>query len=148
MTDGSLTRGEELTRVREELFFDVPVGMYRTTPDGRIIDVNPALLAMLGYSTQEELSSLHASQVYEDPGVRSLWQSELRRRGVVHSFRYRVRRADGAVIWVRGHRPSGARRPGGGPPLRGDPGGHQRAEADRGGSVAAPLARSGGAPRG
>lgn len=38
------------------LFEHVPVGVYRTTPDGRIINANPSLVSMLGYSTLEDLT--------------------------------------------------------------------------------------------
>ena len=39
-----------------QLFENVPIGIYRTTPDGRIIDSNPALVKMLGYDSFAELA--------------------------------------------------------------------------------------------
>jgi PAS domain S-box-containing protein len=41
------------------LFENTPIGIYRTTPDGRILMANPALLEMLGYSSLEELAAHH-----------------------------------------------------------------------------------------
>jgi hypothetical protein len=50
-------RAEEALRKSEEeyrqLFEDVPTGLYRAAPDGRVIIANPALLRMLGYSSFE-----------------------------------------------------------------------------------------------
>ena len=54
-------------------------GIYRGTLDGRFLDVNPALVAMLGYSSTEEVLKLSVSQdVFAEPeeGLRLLhkWQ--------------------------------------------------------------------------
>ena len=43
-------------------------GIYRGTLDGRFLDVNPALVAILGYSSAEEVLKLSASQdVFSEP---------------------------------------------------------------------------------
>jgi len=54
-------------------------GIYRGTLDGRFLDVNPALVAMLGYSSTEEVLKLSVAQdVFAEPeeGLRLLhkWQ--------------------------------------------------------------------------
>jgi PAS domain S-box-containing protein len=54
-------------------------GIYRGTLDGRFLDVNPALVAMLGYSSAEEVLKLSVAQdVFSEPeeGLRLLhkWQ--------------------------------------------------------------------------
>ncbi len=38
------------------LFENVPTGMYRITPDGQLLDANPAFVEMLGFSSVEELA--------------------------------------------------------------------------------------------
>lgn len=38
------------------LFENVPTGMYRITPDGQLLDANPAFVEMLGFSSIEELA--------------------------------------------------------------------------------------------
>jgi two-component system cell cycle sensor histidine kinase/response regulator CckA len=55
-------------------------GIYRGTLDGRFLDVNPALVAMLGYSSAEEVLKLSVSQdVFAKPeeGLRLLHKWEL-----------------------------------------------------------------------
>ncbi|MBT3389439.1 MAG: hypothetical protein HN413_03430, partial [Chloroflexi bacterium] len=32
-----------------ELFWNIPVALYRTTPQGNLVDANPAMVALLGY---------------------------------------------------------------------------------------------------
>jgi len=49
----ALLESEERYR---QLFENVPIGIYRTTPDGRIVDSNPALVQMLGYDSFAELA--------------------------------------------------------------------------------------------
>lgn len=39
------------------LFENLPIGMYRITPDGQILDANPAFISMLGFSSMEELAA-------------------------------------------------------------------------------------------
>jgi PAS domain S-box-containing protein len=52
-------RAEEKLRESEEkyrnIFNDAILGIYQTTPNGRIVSANPALARMLGYDTPEEL---------------------------------------------------------------------------------------------
>src|SRR5260370_23397441 len=38
-----------------ELFESLQEGIYITTPDGAILDVNPALVRMLGYDSKEDV---------------------------------------------------------------------------------------------
>jgi PAS domain S-box-containing protein len=47
---------EEKRRQYRDLFENVPTGVYRTTPDGRILMANSALIRMLGYCSLEELA--------------------------------------------------------------------------------------------
>ncbi len=47
------------------LFENIPIGIYRTTPDGRILMANSTLVRMLGYSSFEELSSCNLEREQE-----------------------------------------------------------------------------------
>ncbi|MBU0595718.1 PAS domain S-box protein [Candidatus Bipolaricaulota bacterium] len=84
----------------QELFARVPIGLYRTTPAGNIIDVNPALLRMLGYTDKEALLGESATSVYANPESRKLWRAEMEARGTVSSFEAEWKRRDGSLIWV------------------------------------------------
>ena len=83
------------------LFDGVPIGLYRSTPDGRLLDANPALVHMLGYPDRETLLAVNAAHLYVDPDERERWQALVEREGVVRGFETRFRRYDGMVIWVR-----------------------------------------------
>ncbi len=83
------------------LFDGVPVGLYRTTPGGQIIDANVAQVQMLGYPSREKLLAISPAQLYSDPAERARWQDLMEREGVVRGFETRFHRYDGSVIWVR-----------------------------------------------
>jgi len=83
------------------LFERVPVGLYRTTPEGQVIDVNPGLVHLLGYSSREAMITLNVADEYGDEKERKRWQTLMEREGVVRGFETRWRRFDGTLIWVR-----------------------------------------------
>jgi len=53
------------------LLHNAPYGVYRSSPEGRFLAANPALVAMLGYDCEKEMLQLDlARDVYQDPEVR------------------------------------------------------------------------------
>jgi PAS domain S-box-containing protein len=82
------------------LFDGIPVGVYRTTPDGRFLDANLAMVQMMGYPDRAGLLAANAADHYNDPEVRKEWQERIRREGLVSGFEFRVRRKDGGVLWA------------------------------------------------
>jgi PAS domain S-box-containing protein len=50
---------------------NAPYGILRTTPEGRIVQANPALVEMLGYASEQEVLGLRmGTDVYRNPGER------------------------------------------------------------------------------
>ncbi len=82
------------------LFDNVPVGLYRTTLDGQIVDANPAQAQMLAYADAAALYEMNASDLYVDARDRNRWMRQMERDGVVMEFEARFRRQDGEAIWV------------------------------------------------
>ncbi len=77
-------------------------GIYRSSLEGEFIDVNPALIGMLGYSSVLEVLSLDPQKdVFLDPGEYTRMVDEFRRSGRVDGFEVRWKRKDGAAITVR-----------------------------------------------
>ena len=83
-----------------DLFEHVPIGLYRSTPSGEIVDVNPALVRMLGYPDKETLLAETAGTMYGRPEDRDRWLAELEQNGTVAGFEAQWRRRDGSVIRV------------------------------------------------
>ena len=87
-------------RVRD-LFEGVPIGLYRSTPDGRILDANRNLVELLGYPNRGTLLATAAMRLYVDPADRERWKAVVREKGEVRAFEARMRRHSGGVIWAR-----------------------------------------------
>ncbi len=83
-----------------QLFNNVPIGLYRTAFDGRIIEVNPALAQMLGYSDPGSLSGVYATDFYVNLEDRARQQAALAEQGVIVEYEMPLRRRDGTIIWV------------------------------------------------
>lgn len=82
------------------LFDGVPIGLYRTTPDGRFLDVNMAMAQMLGYPDKETLLARTAVDLYVTARTRDEWLSEMMQRDEIYRFEVRLRRFDGDLIWA------------------------------------------------
>ncbi|HHJ06895.1 MAG TPA: PAS domain S-box protein, partial [Anaerolineae bacterium] len=83
------------------LFDGVPVGLYRSTPGGQVLDANLAMAKMMGYPNPKALLTADATQIYVEPQVRLEWQKLLTEKGVVYNFETQWRRRDASIIWVR-----------------------------------------------
>ncbi len=84
-----------------DLFEQVPIGLYRATPDGRIVDANAALCEMMGYPDRESILGANAGDRYADPADGARWLAQIERAGVVLGHEARMTRRDGTVIWTR-----------------------------------------------
>jgi len=81
------------------LFEHSVAGFYRTTVDGRILRVNPALARMLGYDDPSELEGRPTSILYVEEADRARFLEALRREGRLVNYEVRLRRKDGRVLW-------------------------------------------------
>jgi PAS domain S-box-containing protein len=79
----------------------VPVGIFRTTPSGQILDANPALLELLKFKDREALLGVNATALYVDPEDRERWHQLRDAAGVTRDFHCELRTHDGGTVWVR-----------------------------------------------
>ncbi len=97
--EGALARSEAHYRALVE---EAPIGIFRTSREGRFLTVNPALVTMLGYSTAEELSALDlAADVYVEPALREELMRRYETTDRVAGVDVDWRRKDGSRITVR-----------------------------------------------
>ena len=100
-------RAEEALRQTEEkyrgIFENAAEGIFQSTPDGKLITVNPAFAAMHGYASPAEcLASIQdiGRQFYQHPERRRELQRQLEERGEVRGFENHAYRKDGSMMWV------------------------------------------------
>jgi PAS domain S-box-containing protein len=107
---------EDITRRREtedalrlaearyrSIFENATEGIFRTTPEGRVVTANLALARMFGYQSPEEMISSVTDvgrQVYVSPEKRLELMNLLQKQGAVQGFEEENYRKDGSIIWV------------------------------------------------
>jgi len=98
-------QAEEQLRLSEEKYRNFIEGMqdgvYRSTPEGRFVDVNMAMVKMLGYETREDMMAVDIKT--------ELYFAEQERESVVLNEQeselaiFRLRKKDGTELWVQDH---------------------------------------------
>ena len=83
----------------QRLFNHVGCGVFISSKEGRFLDVNPAMLEMLGYQNKEEFLSLDlAKDVYLTPDDRRKYMRAIEKKGKVVDYEVKWRRRDGHIL--------------------------------------------------
>ncbi len=91
----------EVEQRYRELFDNIQEGLFFCTPDGRFIEVNDALVRMLGYGSREELLQADVrTQVYFSTERHQELAREMQEHGVVRNHEETLRRRDGSAVYV------------------------------------------------
>ena len=94
-----ITDRREAERRYRELFDSIQEGLFFATPDGRFLDVNDAMVRMLGYTSREELLRADVStHLYPAPEARERFLQALAERGVLRNYEETLRRKDGTLL--------------------------------------------------
>ena len=96
-----VTDRQEAERRYRELFDNIQEGLYFTTPDGRFIEVNEALVRMLGYGSREELLETDITrQLYFDASDHGAFCRKLDEAGILRNHEETLRRKDGTPVFT------------------------------------------------
>ncbi|MGB0007364.1 MAG: PAS domain-containing protein [Candidatus Sulfotelmatobacter sp.] len=96
-----ITDRREAERRYRELFDNIQEGLFFSTPEGRFIEVNDALVAMLGYTSRDELLQVDIpTQIYFTPEQRSFHSQAMEENGHMRNFEATLRRKNGSPIYV------------------------------------------------
>lgn len=94
-----ITDRREAERRYRELFDNIQEGIFFSTPGGRFVEVNDALVRMLGYESREELLQADIpNQLYPSPAGRQPFLEAIEANGVVRNFDEVLRRKDGFFV--------------------------------------------------
>lgn len=93
---------EEAEARYRELFQSSPVGLFRSTEAGRLIEVNPAMARMLRYPDARVMIATvqQVEKLYADPDDRERLLQALRGGGIVSDFVTRLLAGDGSLVWA------------------------------------------------
>ncbi len=93
-------RSEETYR---RIFENSTDGIFQSTPQGDLVNINPALARTLGYDSPEELLSTSGNlqySIYANPADREKLLGLLAHSDTVKGFEVSCRKKDGGVVWV------------------------------------------------
>ncbi len=96
----ALVESEEQYR---SIFENAIDGIFRSTPEGTFLSVNPAYARMLGFSSAQEMygaSDYIKNRRYVDPESWAALGQALETQGSVQRFETRIFRRDGRTIWI------------------------------------------------
>src|SRR5438105_2629251 len=102
--DGITVLARDISALRKnetrftELFESLQEGIYITTPDGTIVDVNPALVRMLGYDSKEEVLKRRVPEIFVDREERKLIKEEVERQPMIQGREITLIRKAGTSI--------------------------------------------------
>ncbi len=85
------------------IFENSAQGIFQSTPEGRLMNVNTSLAEMLGYESVENiLSSIHdiGTQIYAVPEDRDIIRELLNKNGSVRNFEVQCRNKNGGLLWI------------------------------------------------
>ena len=102
-TEESLRSAEENYR---KIFENAIEGIFQIHPEGRYLNVNPALTSILGYLSPTDLIGSVtdiAKQVHVEPDRFAEFCEVLEKNASITNFESQVYRRDGSIIWVSEH---------------------------------------------
>ncbi len=94
-----MTDRREAERRYRELFDSIQEGLFFATPEGRFLDVNDAMVRMLGYDSRDELLRADVGpHLYPVLAARERFSRALSERGVLRNYDETLRRKDGTLL--------------------------------------------------
>jgi PAS domain S-box-containing protein len=99
-----ITERKQAEERYRSIFEHAVEGIYRSTPAGRYLTVNPAMAGIYGYASPtamvQEVTDI-GRQIYADPEDLRKLQALLHAQGGLGVFECQMRRRDGSLIWIR-----------------------------------------------
>jgi diguanylate cyclase (GGDEF)-like protein/PAS domain S-box-containing protein len=83
-----------------ELVTNIKIGIFRATPEGKILEANPAVVEMFGYTNAAKFLNVNKTDLYNNPEDYSHFIDELEEKGVVKNEDFTLKREDGELFWA------------------------------------------------
>lgn len=98
-------KSENLLRESEEkyrnLIETMPDGVYRSTHEGKFVELNDAMVKIMGYSSKEELMDIDIkSELYFEPKDR---ESQILKTNPADLDVFPMKKKDGTAVWIEDH---------------------------------------------
>src|SRR5467141_3544772 len=81
-----------------ERFESLQEGIYIVTPEGSILDANPALVRMLGYDSKDDLLKREVAEIFVDQAERKVLKEQIEHQSMLQGREITLIRKDGTSI--------------------------------------------------
>ncbi|MHA2247740.1 MAG: sensor histidine kinase [Candidatus Hodarchaeales archaeon] len=96
---------EKLSKSEEQyrsLFENIPIGLYRSTPDHKFLAANPTFIKQVGFSSFEELLSINSEKLATRRNYqRDRFLMEINAKGEAKGLESELKQSDGTSIYIR-----------------------------------------------
>ncbi|MGA3160279.1 MAG: PAS domain S-box protein [Terracidiphilus sp.] len=93
----------EAERKYRGIFDNAIIGIFQSTPDGRVLSINPAMARIYGYDCPEEMVASVTDigrQTFVDPKRREDLMLLMEKNGAARNFEFEALRKDGTRFWI------------------------------------------------
>lgn len=97
LAEEKLAKSEEQYRTLQS---NIPIGIFRSTYEGHLLSVNPAMVKMFGYDSIEELKMQNVRDLYASKEQRRRLLEKLKIAGKNHTYEAEMKRKDGSTFWI------------------------------------------------
>ena len=92
---------KESVKKYQSLFNNAQVALFRTSIDGKLLEINKRYAEMAGYSNVEDcLAEFQPANAWADLNARNEFLMIIQEKGFVNDFETKITRRDGAYIWI------------------------------------------------
>jgi len=84
----------------QELFNNIKIGIFRATPDGKLLEVNPSVVEMFGYTSAKNFLKVKTPYLYGNPDDRLKLIKELEENGHAKNKEFVLKKKDGTAFWA------------------------------------------------
>jgi diguanylate cyclase (GGDEF)-like protein/PAS domain S-box-containing protein len=94
------TKIKESEEKYRELVSNIKIGVFRGTPNGDLLEANPAVLEMFGYKEAEKFLKLKTTDLYQNPNDIGFFMKEIEETGLVKNKDILMKKKDGKTFWA------------------------------------------------
>lgn len=90
-------------RLYEDIFENAPMAIFRTSPEGRFLKVNPKYAEIVGFDSPEHMVSEVTDigkQLYYNPADRDEYMNILNKHGHILNYEVQLKHSDGSPFWA------------------------------------------------
>jgi len=91
---------KESEKKYRELITNIQIGVLRATPEGTILEANPAVIDMFGFKDTNKFLELKIADLYNNPNDSGFFMKEIEENGLVQNKDILMKKEDGRTFWA------------------------------------------------